>query len=345
MNENQDSSSQPSIEALANKVAEDLDADVILLNGPLGGFLDIDVIAVCRKRQRRKNVLLLLITGGGSADIAYRITRCFQEKYERLILYVCGFCKSAGTFIAVGAHELIFSDHGQLGPIDIQMYPKDELMRTRSGLTVMSALAALHDKAFQAFEKYFLDMQTKSGGTITVKTSAQIATNLTTGLFAPIYGQIDPMHVGEAARSMLIAQRYGERLLGVGKNSNAEALRFLSSDYPSHGFVIDREEATRLFKQVREPNEHETALAEALGKLALVIEHETQYRFNFLSSEIRNDNVPDNDIQEEKEERPHVKTTETVRMPVERVAGTSREELQREDGVAEAETVDGDGRK
>ena len=40
----------------------------------------------------------------------------------------------------------------------------------------------------------------------------------------------------------------------------------IESRYPSHGFVIDREEATMLFSNVREPSGNEIALAQALGQ-------------------------------------------------------------------------------
>ena len=42
------------------------------------------------------------------------------------------------------------------------------------------------------------------------------------------------------------------------------SLRKLTHGYPSHDFLIDREEAETLFVCVRPPSEDETALAEAL---------------------------------------------------------------------------------
>ncbi len=40
-------------------------------------------------------------------------------KYEggRVTLWVIGPCKSAGTLVAIGAHEIAFAPHGELGPL------------------------------------------------------------------------------------------------------------------------------------------------------------------------------------------------------------------------------------
>ncbi len=47
-----------------------------------------------------------MVTEGGDADPAYRIARCLQDHYDRFSLFVSGYCKSAGTLVALGAHEL-----------------------------------------------------------------------------------------------------------------------------------------------------------------------------------------------------------------------------------------------
>ena len=274
----------------ANRVATALDADVLLYNGPIERPADTHLISECIKRRRRKNVLLILVTEGGDAHPAYRIARCLQNNYEKVLLYVSGYCKSAGTIVALGAHELVISDHGELGPLDVQMSKKDELWQTQSGLTVMDTLSALKDNALDAFEKFFLDFMRKSGGSITLKTAAQMAAEMTTGIFNPLYAQVDPLHIGEAGRAMSIAGHYGRRLLNESGNIGPPALDMIMAEYPSHGFVIDRQEAKLLFENVREPSSMETMLANKLGEQALMPEHfhmnEGRTPFSFLSEEL-----------------------------------------------------------
>lgn len=246
---------------ICERISEEEDCDVAIYNGPIGRPFDTEIIKKCIYRKKRKNLLLILVTSGGNPDSAFRMARYFQEKYERFTVYVTGYCKSAGTLIALGAHELVMSDHGELGPLDIQMAKKDELIEKQSGLTVMTALRSLDIRAFQAFELFFLQTQTGGGGLISVGTASKIATELVDGLYSPIYGQVDPLHVGEAGRASLIALRYGERLIRRSQNCSERTVQTLATGFPSHGFVIDRVEAAELFANVREPNSLEAALA------------------------------------------------------------------------------------
>jgi hypothetical protein len=262
---------QEQIKQLISAVSDRREADVILYNGGIIRPCDEALIRECISRGkagRRKNVMLILVTGGGDPDAAFRIARCLQRHYERFTLYVSGACKSAGTLIAIGAHELLISDHGELGPLDIQMAKKDEFFGSQSGLTVSTALEALESRAFQAVERMFVEIESNTGGILSVQTATDLASKTVVGLYAPIAAQIDPMHVGEAARALVIADAYGNRLNNYSGNlASPLALNKLYTGYPSHGFVIDREEAASLFKNVSEPNEDELALVEALGAM------------------------------------------------------------------------------
>ena len=279
-----------SLQDIADRVADQLDADVIHYNGPIVRHQDRFLIEQCIERRRRENVLLMLVTTGGDPDAAFRIARCLQMKYERFILYVSGCCKSAGTIIATGAHELIMSDHGELGPLDVQMSKKDELWERQSVLTVMDTVTALQEKAFMAFEDFFLQFKAKSGDSVTLRTATHMATEMATGLFSPLYRQIDPLHIGEAARTISIASEYGARLLDEGQNIRQDALKYLISGFPSHGFVVDRQEASNLFLEVREPTPLEAELAAALGvrsRWPATNSPRGQRCFDFLSTEAK----------------------------------------------------------
>lgn len=179
-----------------------------------------------------------------------------------------GYCKSAGTLVALGAHELVIADCGELGPLDVQMSKEDELGATRSGLTVLSALSTLQMKAYDAFEHFLLETKKRSLGLITTRTAIRVATDLAGSLFAPIYEHVDAMHVGEAGRSLEIAQKYGEILSQLSQNCRPGALEELTRSYPSHGFIIDRFQAQSLFNNVRRPRSDEIALADRLGLAA-----------------------------------------------------------------------------
>ena len=191
----------------ADLVAKEAQADVLFLNGQIEDQIGLMVVNICERRRRRENVIFMLVTEGGSADAAYRIARCLQSLYQRFVFFVTGYCKSAGTLVGLGAHELVVADRGELGPLDVQLRKEDELFQMRSGLTVLSALETLHQQAFDAFEYFLLQTKFRSGGDITTKTATQAATGLAGELFGRIYEHIDAMHVGEAGRFLKIAHQ------------------------------------------------------------------------------------------------------------------------------------------
>ena len=185
------------------------------------------------------------------------MARCLQSNYERFTVVIDGLCKSSGTLIALGAHELVMTAYAELGPLDIQLGKKDELWETDSGLTVLNAISELETKAYELFETGFVNLKLTSGGRITLKTATSLANELALGIITPIMSQIDPLHVGEVSRAMKIGMEYGQRLSKASSNLKPGALNTLIMKYPSHGFVIDREEAKDLFVNVRDANEKE----------------------------------------------------------------------------------------
>lgn len=277
------------VQVLADKIASTLDADLLFYNAPVERHLDQRVIELCSSLRRRTNVALFLVTSGGDADAAYRIARCLQTKYKKFSLFVPGFCKSAGTLIALGANEIAISDQGENGPLDVQMARKDELASSESGLTATAALTSLNEQAFKAFESFLLKITRGAGPFLSTKTVADIAIKMTCGLFSTIYQQVDPMHVGEAERALEVAKAYGLRLAAQSRNLMGEtedSVEHLISHYPSHGFIIDFLEAKRIFRNVREFTEDETKLVKILGSLARwPVSREEDQRVTFISSQ------------------------------------------------------------
>lgn len=216
------------------------------------------------QNKKRDNCHIFFVTNGGDIDAAYRMARFFKKHYKKLTLYIYGPCKSAGTLFALGASEIIMGKNGEFGPLDVQVFDRDEFMQRSSGLSIHQSLESIGKKSFELFEMVFLNLKQKSGGNITTQTAAEIASKIAVGLYAPITEQIDSSRLGELQRSLDIAIHYGIRL-GVSEN----IVRHLTMDYPCHSFVIDYEEAERLFQNVRIPEEFELLLRNNLKGYAL----------------------------------------------------------------------------
>jgi hypothetical protein len=312
------------LEAAVAAVVKNLEADVVLFNGGINRDTHDSLSASC-SAPKHPNVFLILVSEGGDADAGYRMARSLQKRYTKVYVAISGYCKSAGTLVAIGAHELVISDDGELGPLDVQLLKSDELWEQRSGQTVTDAIDVLQAKSVEMFEAIMLRLKVASGGQITLKTAMQTATVLVTGLFKEIYSQIDPMYVGEVGRAMNIAFQYGQRLSAGSKNLREGSLDRLVSSYPSHGFVIDREEAATLFKSVREPSDDERKLINALGEHAREPVKRAKPLVVFLSGGER-DNEDEESADEsstEGENKPGSPDGEVLQ--TERVAGSSGE--------------------
>ena len=110
-----------------------------------------------------------------------------------------------------------------------------------------------------------------TGGQISTRTAADLATRMVTGLLEPIYRQIDPIKIGENTRAMNITRGYGSRLNIHSRNLRSpQSLEYLVSSYPDHSFVIDRKEAEAHFIRVAEPNDAFRSLADAMGEDSVI---------------------------------------------------------------------------
>ena len=204
----------------------------------------------------------MLATPGGDLHAAYRVARCLQGRYEKLTVHVPGMCAGAGTLIAVAAHELVVSDHGALGPLAVYTAAPDE---PPPGVTAADALTHLTSIAVRSFAETLLAIRRACGADITLRTATEMAARLTVGLLAPLSSRLDPMRIAETAAARATAACYGQRLLEHAGNIDRESFERLTCGYPSPDFVIDREEARRLFRKVRGPTPNEARLTETLG--------------------------------------------------------------------------------
>lgn len=253
----------------ANAVSEARDAEVFLYSGRIESPQEKLMIAYSTMEGRCPNAFLVLVTFGGDPHIAYKIARAMQRGFERVTVCVPGPCVSAGTMLALAAHDLTMTDSGWFGPLDIQVPRSDEIFDSQSGLASMQSLATLQSGAWDMFRNNLFSLKASTVGQVTLRRALETATALTTGLYGPLFGQVDPLRLAEDERSKRIVVEYGDRLQLRSGNLRDGALKKLVADYPSHQFVIDRDEAKEsLFKNVAPPVPAEQLLIAAMGMLA-----------------------------------------------------------------------------
>lgn len=234
--------------AISGLFAEADDRDFVVISKPIARNLHWELTAAATQYRRKEKCTVFLTTHGGDPDAGYRIARCLRHHYKHVRLAVPSACKSAGTLIAIAADELGIGDLGELGPLDIQVRKPSELWENSSGLDIQQALQTVTEHVETSFHRTLVSTRNASG--LSTKLCAEFAGHVASAIAGPLFAQIDPIRLGEMQRATRVAYSYGQRLDTHTKNLKDGALERLISEYPAHGFVIDRKEAKELFNRV-----------------------------------------------------------------------------------------------
>src|SRR5436305_3521944 len=88
-------------------------------------YIDMDdaekVLSAIRTTPREQPIDVILHTPGGLAIAALQIARALRAHPGRVTVFVPHFAMSGGTLVALGADEIVMSEHAMLGPIDPQI--------------------------------------------------------------------------------------------------------------------------------------------------------------------------------------------------------------------------------
>jgi hypothetical protein len=130
-------------------------------------------------------------------------------------------------------------------------------------------LEQLSKSAVATFKDVLHAVQEESG--MRTLDASGIATEFTGKLYAPLYAQIDLDTFAEDVEGEELVMQYAERLLRryrptLLSSGGEEALKRLVRAYPSHCFVIDREELQELGLPHRLPNEEESAMLDRVAR-------------------------------------------------------------------------------
>jgi ClpP class serine protease len=92
---------------------------------PIARYIDMDdaekVLNAIRTTPPEQPIDVILHTPGGLAIAALQIARALRAHPGRVTVFVPHFAMSGGTLVALGADEIVMSEHAMLGPIDPQI--------------------------------------------------------------------------------------------------------------------------------------------------------------------------------------------------------------------------------
>lgn len=193
---------------------------------------------------------LWLDSPGGDAHAAFKLYRELRSRCSRLRIIVPHYAKSAATLLAIGADELFLSASADLGPLDVQLEHPD-----REGRQVSSLAGA---NALEHIVRLGADMTVENGPLIIQMTGlsrSEVLNSLFSyfsGVLEPVLSKLDPQLIHEAAEALKVTRRYAKLILqsrnGVNlADDDADGIAdSLVTGYPTHGYVIDRLELSRL---------------------------------------------------------------------------------------------------
>lgn len=235
---------------------------------------DVATVRAALEEETGEHLDVIVASPGGDVEAAYLVARELRRRFERLTIFVPFRAKSAATLLCLAADELVLGSLGELGPLDQQYDEKqkaDSPLST-SRLVLFKALQQLQHGAAEMYDDLVGRISSKSG--MRLFDACSKAAELTTGLYGPLFAQLDPTHLAESARGLEIGGEYAERLLkryraAFWAEQGPKLLDRLVHAYPTHGFIIDREEAVQLGLPTRIPDAQEAALLDQLA-LALI---------------------------------------------------------------------------
>jgi hypothetical protein len=206
---------------------------------------------------RFDNLDLVIQSSGGDIHAAYQMMsflRAHMAPDGELVACVPRKAQSSATLLCLGGDRIMVDELGTLGPLDAQI---------RVGLTdagtpdYSSALHLL--KGLNRLQEFSLDTLTEAAAVLyenRVRRNEDIlrfAIEFSRGITAPLFERIESHKIGYWDQMLRTGEAYGRRLLRRGhlireipdmeRDEHIDAVvHKLVFEYPSHEYVIDREE-------------------------------------------------------------------------------------------------------
>jgi hypothetical protein len=182
---------------------------------------------------------------GGDAHAAFKLALMLRDAAAKVRVVVPDYAKSAATLLALSGDEIYLAPGAELGPLDAQMPEEGSLLGQISALNIARAA---DDVAREA-----VDMAIQGGADLLRVTGLSRAKTIEAMLrfsaefSEPLVRQLDPRVVHDAKQMLRVTANYAERLLSKTEcSSPGDTAKQMVENFPTHGFVIDLEEAESL---------------------------------------------------------------------------------------------------
>ena len=211
---------------------------------------------------KQERLSILVESPGGDIDCAFRSVRILRHQTSDVEVLVPRYAKSAATFFCLAADTIYMGRDAELGPLDTQLRDPRGSVRPRSALNAFKSLEYLRQYLLETLDQVVVTLMMHGG--MDIPFALEAARPLVADIVTPLYQQVDPHELGEARRSLAVGEEYSKMVMGrysyrnLSEREIEKIVRTLVWEYPSHGFIIDLEEAKRIGLNAK-PLDEETA--------------------------------------------------------------------------------------
>jgi len=218
----------------------------LILESDSGPFSSIDddlyeAFYASRSEIERSHLGLMIHSSGGDATAAFKIARLFQRRARPLTTIIPKYAKSAATLMALAGSTIIKAEDAEFGPLDVQVMDL-EREEYGSALNAVQSLERINAFSLTVIDQLTPLLMSRSGRRLDVV--LPMVMDYTVKLVRPLLEKIDTVDFTRRSRELKVAEEYALRLM-KSSYSFEEAKRIaqhLVDQYPTHEFVIDREE-------------------------------------------------------------------------------------------------------
>ena len=245
---------------------------LLVLNVPDIGPLAPILVAAELRGKKIPELDVVLHTPGGHIESAYKIVKLLRKHADKVNIVVPAYAKSAGTLISLAGETLVMTTVSELGPLDVQLREHQEgaVDTYKSALNGYKALGQIQAHAVENMDAavaLIVNRTSESGMMLT--DVIKLAIEFSGSTSGALYSQLHPKTIAENARALDVGKQYGirilERYMGWPKEKANPVVHQLVYEYPSHGFVIDREELAELGFDIEIPEGDAESALETLG--------------------------------------------------------------------------------
>ncbi len=208
----------------------------------------VDAVIASSADLKGKKIAVLLDSPGGYAKSAFLVARTLRTFCGGFTVIVPDRAKSAATLLAIGSEEIVLSQHGELGPLDAQIF-ETEREAPMSALDEVQALERLHTFWLESVDRAMVMLVGRTGKK--VETLLPMVLESVGNMMRPLLEGIDVVHYTQMSRSLKVGEEYAKRLLSKNSSEPEKTARNLVHGYPDHAFSIDLPEAKSLGLKVK----------------------------------------------------------------------------------------------